>query len=129
MANKEVEKKIVEFVREYSDQHEFPPSYREISHEIGSVSTTTVYRYIHKMQERGRIEIDRGKPRTARLRRSIMMARGTTQRVRIEASDGGVLRLDLTIDDHMKLSFDGIYDATELKSGVGRIVNCVIEEA
>ena len=132
MSDKMIEKKIVEFVDEYCNQYNYPPSYREISAKIGIISPTTVCRYMRRLDAAGRICIYRHKPRSARLRRSILMQRGTTQRVKIETSDGGVVRFDCSVEnqgnDELKVSFEGICDVTEMKSDVGHIVRCQIEE-
>ena len=133
MSDKMIEKKIVAFVDEYCNQHDYPPSYREISAKIGTISPTTVCRYMRKLDSAGRICIDRHKPRSARLRCSVLMQRGTTQRVQLETSDGGVVRFDCSVEkegnDELKLLFEGIYDVSEMKSDVGNIVRCQIEQA
>ena len=55
--------RIVEFIREYTDEHGWPPSYREIGDECDIKSTSNVKYWIDKLVEEGRLE---QKARTAR---------------------------------------------------------------
>ena len=52
--------KIYEFVVGYILDHKYPPSIREIGAGVGLKSTSSVYRYLTQMYERGILETDDG---------------------------------------------------------------------
>lgn len=54
----EVERLIYEFVNEYAEQNNVYPSYREIAKGIGSSCASSVYLYIKRMAENGKLEIN-----------------------------------------------------------------------
>lgn len=54
----EEERKIYEFVNEYAEQNKVYPSYREIAKGIGFSCASSVYLYIKRMAENGKLEIN-----------------------------------------------------------------------
>ena len=56
-------------IREYSKQHGYAPSYREIGVGVGLKSTSSVHRYIQELLYEGRLEtdLDRVNPRAYRI--------------------------------------------------------------
>ncbi len=60
--NDKLQEKILEFIREYHQQHKWAPSVREIAVGIGLKSPATVQRHLGILQARGRV-IYQGKRR------------------------------------------------------------------
>jgi repressor LexA len=52
------QKKILEFIREYLDEHRFPPTIREIGRTVGISSTSVVKYNLDALERRGFIERD-----------------------------------------------------------------------
>lgn len=52
------QKKILEFIREYLDEHRFPPTIREIGQTVGISSTSVVKYNLDALERRGHIERD-----------------------------------------------------------------------
>jgi repressor LexA len=63
----ERQKKILEFIREFLDEHHFPPTIREIGETVGISSTSVVKYNLDALQRRGYIERDREISRGLRL--------------------------------------------------------------
>ncbi len=51
-----LEEQISEYIREFLSTNGYPPSVREIGQGVGIKSTSTVHRYMSKMEEKGMIE-------------------------------------------------------------------------
>ena len=54
----EVERQFYEFVNKYAEQNKVYPSYREIAKGIGFSCASSVYLYIKRMAENGKLEIN-----------------------------------------------------------------------
>ncbi|MBQ2264504.1 MAG: transcriptional repressor LexA [Oscillospiraceae bacterium] len=54
---------ILEFIKEFIHEENMAPSVREICDGVGIRSTSTVHRYLHKLEEEGRIHMADGKNR------------------------------------------------------------------
>jgi repressor LexA len=61
------QKRILEFIREYLDEHRFPPTIREIGQTVGISSTSVVKYNLDALERRGYIERDREISRGLRL--------------------------------------------------------------
>lgn len=54
---------ILEFIKDYIQNENMAPSVREICDGVGIRSTSTVHRYLHRLEEEGRIHMATGKNR------------------------------------------------------------------
>ena len=133
MANEALKSRILTFVCNFSDEHGYAPSYREIQLAIGVKSVSTVHDYIKRLESEGRLELRSKHPRAVATNRSIKMGDMPTQRIRIEVSDGGILYVDGILNpdrsDGAIFEFSGVLDATQLKSPIASVVACRIEGA
>ena len=64
------EKDILEFIRNYIRRNKISPSVREICEGMGIRSTSTVHRYLHRLEEDGKLEVNSGKKRAVFIRDS-----------------------------------------------------------
>ena len=64
------EKDILEFVRNYIRRNKISPSVREICEGMGIRSTSTVHRYLHRLEANGCIDVNSGKKRAIFLKES-----------------------------------------------------------
>ena len=55
---------IYQFICDYTGEHGYPPSVREIGKAVGLASPSTVHAHLKTLQERGYIKRDSKKPRT-----------------------------------------------------------------
>lgn len=62
--NKQKADEILEFVRTYIRKNGISPSVREICEGTNTLSTSTVHRYLHKLDKDGRIHMKSGRNRT-----------------------------------------------------------------
>ena len=62
---------------EFTQNHSYPPTVREIGAAVGLKSSSTVQKYLTCMEERGVIERDRMKPRSIELPGAVEMRRTT----------------------------------------------------
>ena len=60
---------VVNFIRSYRDQHEYPPTITEISDFLG-IARTTVFSHLAACEKKGLIEVEHGKVRTLRVVKS-----------------------------------------------------------
>lgn len=58
------QKQIYQFICDYTSEHGYPPSVREIGHAVGLASPSTVHAHLKTLQELGYIKRDSKKPRT-----------------------------------------------------------------
>lgn len=65
---------ILAFVREFSAQHGYPPTVREIGAAIGSQSPATTQRYLGKLERAGRIHRTPGISRGLRIVEPVAVA-------------------------------------------------------
>ncbi len=54
---------VLNFIQEYITQNQIAPSVREICTGLGIRSTSTVHRYLHRLQEEGKLQMPSGKKR------------------------------------------------------------------
>ena len=88
--------RIIAFIAEFTDQHGFSPTYREIAEGLGYASVSTVHKHIAELKEKGLISETDGKSR------SLVLVNGIDgvdrnnpeeQHVCLKTSDGGSLFL------------------------------------
>ena len=88
--------RIIAFIAEFTDQHGFSPTYREIAEGLGYASVSTVHKHITELKEKGLISETDGKSR------SLVLVNGIDgvdrnnpeeQHVCLKTSDGGSLFL------------------------------------
>ena len=131
MANEELKSRILAYVCTYADQNGFAPSYRDIQQATGVRSVSTVHDYVKRLEAEGRLDMKAKHPRALSTMRSIQMHANSTQRVRVEVADGGILFLDCAVeqnrDGKMGIEFCGVLDASQLRGTVGSVVGCGIE--
>ncbi len=58
---------ILEFIKQYMRSEDMAPSVREICEGVGIRSTSTVHRYLHRLEEEGRIRMILGKNRAIKV--------------------------------------------------------------
>jgi len=66
------EKDILDFIRNYIRRNKISPSVREICEGMGIRSTSTVHRYLHRLEENGKLEVNSGKKRAIFIKESYM---------------------------------------------------------
>ena len=125
---------VLEFITNYTDTRHYAPSYREIGEAVGLKSTSSVYRYIKRLQEDGLLRItDEPKPRAISLTRTIKPSGADAMmRVRLGVAGGGSISFDCNLaqDEKKKpvVTFSGILDASQLTRSVGEVISCSIDE-
>lgn len=134
MTPNQIKERIMAYLAESMDDRGYAPTYREIGAHIGLKSTSTVCRYIRRLESEGKISAGKMTNRAVAVRRGISVNpedRTTARRIRLEIADGGSLTFDCNFskvgEDGVTLSFSGILDASQLKSEVGRVVGCTTE--
>ena len=60
-------KRLLRMIHEYTEEHGFPPTIREIMEVFDVRSTSTVHRYLNVLQDQGRIVREPGKTRAIRI--------------------------------------------------------------
>ena len=58
---------ILEFIKSYIEDNQYPPSIREIAKGTSIKSTATVHKYLRELEELGYIEVDEHKMRGIRV--------------------------------------------------------------
>ncbi len=81
----ERQRKVLDCIQEYVDEHGFPPTVREIGDAIGVNSTSLVSYYLKRLEERGLIS------REPSMSRAIQLTTPTTEEISVEVSDDDVL--------------------------------------
>jgi SOS-response transcriptional repressor LexA len=125
----------MEFISAYFHANGAAPSYREIGAAVGLNSPSSVSRYIVQLKAEGKLVSSNQKGQAFALARMIELHREDNhpQRVRLEVADGGIVLIDCDLvkrnKDVVSVSFSGIIDASQIKSRVGQVVNCRIEES
>ena len=119
---------ICAYITEYVVQNGHSPTFREVGSAVGLRSFSTVSRYIHRLADEGRITTDESKPRTLTAATSGDTLETVRQRVCLELSNGGKIYMDCHLEKPksapVRVSFEGVLDAKNMKSRVGRIVRC-----
>lgn len=60
-------KRVLDFVRAYIEQHNIPPSMREVGDAVGLLSTSTVFTHLQSLVKMGELEYAQGGNRSYRL--------------------------------------------------------------
>jgi repressor LexA len=61
------QQRILDVIQEFSDEHGYPPSVREIGARVGLSSSSTVQSHLKALEKQGRLDRDPTKPRALRL--------------------------------------------------------------
>ena len=64
---KQIEKDILEYIKDTINNEGYSPSVRDISTALNIKSTSTVHLHLHKLEEKGYIQKEQGKSRTIRV--------------------------------------------------------------
>lgn len=67
----EKESKLFDAIVKYIDENGYSPSVRELSEIVGFKSTSTVHRYLSKLEEKGYIERKENCPRALKVVKSL----------------------------------------------------------
>jgi repressor LexA len=62
-ATTDKQQRILDVIREFTDEHEYPPSVREIGERVGLSSSSTVQSHLKTLERRGFLKRDPTKPR------------------------------------------------------------------
>ncbi len=68
MPNYEKQKKILEYIEQYSNINGYPPTVREIGAAVGLNSPSTVHGYLQRLERDGKLEKGEGSSRALRLK-------------------------------------------------------------
>lgn len=71
----ERQERILAFIREYGDEHGFPPTIREIGKAVGITSTSVVKYNLERLEEKGKLERSEEISRGLRLKEDAAMRR------------------------------------------------------
>lgn len=131
MANEELKSRILAYVSAYSDQKGFAPSYHDIQQATGVKSVSTVHDYVKRLEAEGRLDMKPKHPRALSTMRRVKMHANSTQRIRLELDDGGIVFVDFAVEKKrggdMYFKLCGVLDASQLKGAVSSVVACTIE--
>ena len=64
---KRTEEEILNIIKDYYTKHKYSPTVREIARKANVSSTSTVLRYLNKLQDKGLIDWQSKAPRTIRV--------------------------------------------------------------
>ncbi|SEH61236.1 MULTISPECIES: transcriptional repressor LexA [Atopobiaceae] len=81
---------IYDFICDYTTEHGYPPSVREIGVAVGLASPSTVHMHLKVLQERGLIKRDSKKPRTIEVVEEDTESTDKAARVTQDLEDGSV---------------------------------------
>lgn len=81
---------IYDFICDYTTEHGYPPSVREIGVAVGLASPSTVHMHLKVLQERGLIKRDSKKPRTIEVVEEDTESTDKVARVTQDLEDGSV---------------------------------------
>ena len=59
-----MKERVLEYIVEFMLANDYPPTVREIGAGVGLKSTSSVYEYLQRLQDEGRIDYEPDKPRT-----------------------------------------------------------------
>lgn len=57
-----------DYIKKYIALKNYPPTFREIADGMGIKSVATIHTHLHKLKENGKIDFEKDKPRTIRLK-------------------------------------------------------------
>lgn len=129
--------RVLVFLNDFTKQHGYSPSIREIGQAVGLKSSSSVCNHLRRLKQEGLIVACQQKPRTltaSRVRPSEETDPETLQwRVRIDLADGGTIYLDCAIEKPrsapVSISFGGVLDAKQLKGRVAQVTAFSMEMA
>lgn len=124
--------RIIAFIAEFTDQHGFSPTYREIADGLGYASVSTVHNHIAALKEKGLICETEGKSRSLVLVNGINdsdQSKQEEQHVCLKTSEGGSVFLTYVMREGA-LEFCSAF-CTSAPNDSGDIVACcpMTEEA
>ena len=124
--------RILTFIADYSSQHGFSPTFREIADGLGYASVATVHKHISELKSTGLIADAGGKSRSLVLKSDISMTgknHSDEQHVYLKTSDGGGLILSFVMHEGL-LEFCSAFCVSEAHDS-GSIIACcsMTEEA
>ena len=130
MSNKIMKRRIMDFISGYSRTHGTMPSYRGIGAAVGLRSPTSVSRYVKQLIDEGKLVSTHQKGKTYALASGmgLNVAGETPRRIRLEVADGGSVSFDCCMENEGRVTFTGIVDASAMKSKVGQVVGCQIDD-
>lgn len=133
-SSEEARMKIMAYVASFCDTHGYAPSYREIGAAVGLKSPATVYKHIKRLEVEGKLDMKAKKSRVVSAHRQITIAdteQENIRRGRLDIADGGSVYFDCCVSGadgrDVTFSFSGIFDASQLKGGIGQVVACRFE--
>lgn len=133
LANERLKGQILAYVCEYTDGKGYAPSLRDIQMALGVKSVSTIHRYVKILEAENKLDMKAKHPRALSTNRRVSLPGNTTQRLRVEVADGGLLFLDCAVEPtrtgDMDFKLCGVLDASQLKGTVGSVVGCSIEGA
>jgi repressor LexA len=102
----ERQRAILEFLREFVDEHGYPPTVREIGEAVGLRSPSTVHAHLAQLERAGLLRRDPTKPRALELtdrRRETEEARPDVHRLPLvgDIAAGGPLLAEQNIEDYV----------------------------
>ena len=97
MAYPNLRDEILSYVYNYSEEHGYAPSYREICQALGVKSKSTVQNHIRRLEAEGRLCFRTKRPRTMVERRQASVTVSDTQRLRLKIADGGEVLVDCDV--------------------------------
>lgn len=125
-------REVLEFVADFCARNGYSPTYREIMDALGIRSSATISRYVHRLIEDGKLVCDESKPRTLAPAGHAAQVENIHQRICLELEDGGRLYMECSLKKPktapVKVTFDGILDANDLKGRVSSIVGYYAEQ-
>ena len=134
MENMAMESRVLEFVTGYVDQNGYAPSYREIGRAVGLRSSSSVHKYVNILVADGKLNLKAKQSRAMLSKRSVLLKNRKSNaplRIRLDLADGGSVYFDCSVkqseSEELAVDFCGIFDGSQLKNGVSRIVACTVE--
>lgn len=106
------QRQILDFLREHSRQHAYPPTVREIGHAVGLSSSSTVQNHLNALETKGLIRRDPTKSRTVEVVQGVPAAAlpAPTSVVRLplvgRVAAGTPVLAEENIEDHLLVGKD-----------------------
>ena len=104
----ERQRAILDYLREFVDEHGYPPTVREIGEAVGLRSPSTVHAHLAQLERAGLLRRDPTKPRALELtdrRRDFADARSDVHRLPLvgEIAAGGPLLAEQNVEDYLSV--------------------------
>lgn len=65
-----MQRRMMDYLGTYIEEHRYSPTYEEIAAQFGYRSLATVYEHVRKLADKGMIRVERGKPRSIEVLRT-----------------------------------------------------------